>query len=242
MSQTEDRQDFGSPPPTANFGRNYFAKLAGMGASDSETKLIVPAKIAKLFSLGTILSLPGIVDNYHPTGTSLKGIVEKIITSSFLTLNITEIVVKGEHVMPTSKGIGSIGEIIHVMGARNEKITLNFTTDSFPGSFSGVLKVIIQSILQSADVLYVIDDLIISAACLLKSYELKKVGRLKTAVIGTMVLEVLPVDTFGLGGKVSSFAAVVLTALATTAVSNTVSALPTTFRWMADFLTIGPKT
>ena len=81
-----------------------------------------------------------------------------------------------------------------------------------------------------------IDDLVISAACLLKSYELKKVGRLKTAVIGTMVLEVLPVDTFGLGSGTFGFVRTVLLALGTKAVSNTLGALHTTFRWMTDFI------
>lgn len=217
-------------------GRNYYLKLAGMGARDSETRLIIPASIMRNFSLGVMASIPGIVDNTYGTGTALKDVLERIFAGGFLTLSVTEIIIKGEMVMPKSKGIGSIGEIIHIMGARNENITLNFTTDKFPGAFAGALKYIIQSTLQSADVIYVIDDLLVAAPTLLRTYELKKTGRLKSAIVGTMVLEALPVDNFGLGGKVTSFKNAVLLALSVNAVNNVTTVIPTGFRWMVDFI------
>jgi hypothetical protein len=169
-------------------------------------------------------------------GGVTKDVVERIIKSGFLTLSVTDIKVRGEHVMPKSKGIGSIGEIIHIMGSRNEAITLNFTTDLFPGAFSGLLKYIVQATLQSAEVVYVIDDLLIASSCLIKTYELSKVGRLKSAVIGSLVLEVLPVDTFGMGSGNLAFLAAGRQALTTSAISNVVSALPINFRWMTDYL------
>jgi hypothetical protein len=143
--------------------------------------------------------------------------------------------VRGEHVMPKSKGIGSIGEIIHVMGAKNENITLNFTTDKFPGVFSGALKYLIQAMLQNADVIYVVDDLLVASACLLRTYELKKVGRLKSAVVGTLVLEVLPTETFGLGGQTASTLLIVRNALAANAINNILSEIPVWGRWMTDY-------
>jgi hypothetical protein len=218
---------------SSDFGRNYLMKLAGMGTQDSETRLIVPGKITRTFTLNYFAALPGLASGTK--SNVFKDILERIVTSGFLSLSVTDVMVRGEHVMPKSKGIGSIGEIIHVMGAKNENITLNFTTDKFPGVFSGALKYLIQAMLQNADVIYVVDDLLVASACLLRTYELKKVGRLKSAVVGTLVLEVLPTETFGLGGQTASTLLIVRNALAANAINNILSEIPVWGRWMTDY-------
>jgi len=218
-----------------NTARNYSYKLTSMATRDTETRIIIPSKIKQLFAAGAMTRLANTLPGQE-LGSVARDVVERIIKSGFLTLSVTEIRVRGEHVMPKSKGIGSIGEIIHVMGSRNEAITLNFTTDMFPGAFSGLLKYIVQATLQSAEVVYVIDDLLIASSCLLRTYELSKVGRLKSAIIGTLVLEVLPVDTFGEGSEYLSFGVATRQALTNTIVSNLATSLPVTFRWMTDFL------
>jgi len=218
-----------------DFGRNYFAKLAGMGSKDTETRIIIPTKVRQFMTAGAMAALANTITE-ETLDTVLKDVVERIIGSGFLTLSVTEIKIRGEHVMPKSKGIGSIGEIIHVMGTRNEAITLNFTTDLFPGAFSGIFKYIIQATLQSADVVYVIDDLLIASSCLLKTYELSKVGRLKSAIIGSLVLEVLPVDTFGLGSGNLSFVTAARQALTSNAINNLATAIPINMRWLLDYL------
>ncbi len=218
---------------STDFNRNLYFKLAGVSASDSSTRLIIPSKIKDLFSLGFMASLPLLAENVNKR--LLKDVLERVLTSGFLNVSVTKIKIKGEHVMPKSKGIGSIGEIIHLMGTKNELLTLDFATDDFPGAFSGILKKIIQSIVQTAGVVYVLDDLIITNACLIKTYEMEKVGSLRGVIVGQLVMEVLPTDEFTLDNSLGTFIKVTKAVVALRVLNNAIIELPVGLKWLLNY-------
>lgn len=120
--------------------------------------------------------------------SGVKRLIEFVMDTLFLGIGVTEIKTFQEYVMPFSKGIGSTGEVIHLLGAKNELINLEFTTDRYPGKLGYVLRTIIKKILETAQVVYLVDDLFLTTPCLIKKVEMSKKGLYRGAVIGELEL------------------------------------------------------
>ena len=114
--------------------------------------------------------------------------VSNLIDVVTIGLGVTKIEASQEYVMPLSKGIGSTGEVIHLLGARNELINIEFKTDNYPGRLGYVLKSLIQKILETTQVVYLIDDLFLATPCLIRKTKLYKEGNYKGAVMGEIEL------------------------------------------------------
>lgn len=137
--------------------------------------------------------------------TSITAVVMSIIDALIIGLGVTKIETAQEYSMPFSKGIGSTGEVIHLLGAKNELINLEFKTDRYPGRLGYVLRAMLQKILETAQVVYLIDDLFLATPCLVRKIKLSKEGRYRGAIMGS--LELVSLSTGGsfiedrLGGK-----------------------------------------
>lgn len=136
---------------------------------------------------------------------SITAVVTSIIDALIIGLGVTKLETAQEYVMPFSKGIGSTGEVIHLLGAKNELINLEFKTDRYPGRLGYVLRAMLQKILETAQVVYLIDDLFLATPCLVRKIKLSKEGIYRGAVMGS--LELVSLTTGGgfiedtLGGK-----------------------------------------
>lgn len=204
---------------------------------DNETRLLIPSNEV---IFGGLLAggLTQILNNINlDAATTKRGVVENILQATLsgplLTLGVTDIRIRGKMVLPRTKGIGAVGQIIHLMGSENEKLTLKFTTDRFPGAMSAILRKLIKITLEQADMVYVVDDLLAVAPCILIDYDLQKVGQLKSAIVGELKLEVLNTGSnFGLKAMTFTF----LSTLGLSAINNTISDLSQPFKWMGEFV------
>lgn len=206
---------------------------------DTETRLIIPSKEiivgGALTGLATqLLSNADLEDlGFTSTRGMLDTLLRSVLTGPLLTLGVTEIRIRGKMVLPKTKGIGSVGQIIHLMGSENERLNLKFTTDRFPGPMASILRKMLKITLDNADLVYVVDDLLAVAPCLLVDYDLHKTGQLKSAIIGDLKLEVLNTKGFsGLRGIGFTF----LSTLSITAVSNMITELSQPFKWMGELV------
>ena len=131
--------------------------------------------------------------------------VSSIIDAISIGLGVLKIETSQEYTMPLSKGIGSTGEVIHLLGARNEIINIEFKTDNYPGRLGYILKSLLQKILETTQVVYLIDDLFLATPCLIRKSRIYKEGNYKGAVMGE--IELISLTTGGnwikdkLGGK-----------------------------------------
>jgi len=216
-----------------NLGRSIATTLL----KDTETRLIIPSKEQLFLGLvgGITTNIVGALrtDNVTTEGLVQAGI-NSLLQGPLLTLGVTEISVGGKLILAKTKGIGSVGSILHILGSDNEEIKLKFTTKLFPGPMGSILKKMLKLTLDSADLVYVVDDLLAVAPCILLDYHIKKVGKLKTAIMGELILEGLPVSV-GIGGFKGA-ALTGLTAIAPSVLSNTTSQLAQPFKWMGDIL------
>ena len=205
---------------------------------DNETRLLIPSKevIIGGFLAGAAANLTQIYadDTGGEIGSgALQTLIRSVLTGPLLTLGVTKIRVKGKMVLPRTKGIGSVGQIIHLMGSENEKLSLEFTTDRFPGPIASILHDMIKITLESADLVYVVDDLMAVAPCILIDYDLYKIGKLRSAIVGELKFEVL--NILGVTG-LSKLGVTFLTALTGSAISNTISELSQPFKWMGTVI------
>ena len=130
--------------------------------------------------------------------TSNKSLYSKladIINAISVGLGVTKIETSQEYTMPLSKGIGSTGEVIHLLGAKNEIINVEFKTDNYPGRLGYILRSLLQKILETAQVVYLIDDLFLATPCLVRKTKLYKEGNYRGAVMGE--LELISLTTGG---------------------------------------------
>jgi hypothetical protein len=118
----------------------------------------------------------------------IKDFIAGIIDSLTIGLGVTKIETAQEYTMPMSKGIGSTGEVIHLLGARNEIMNLEFTTDRYPGRLGYVLRSIIQKVLETTQIVYLIDDLFLATPCLIRKFKVYKEGNYRGAVMGEVEL------------------------------------------------------
>jgi len=153
--------------PSRNFGRYWARREDDFGTDDS----------------------PNVFDN------TVTGILNSLINVATVGLGVTKIQTSQEYVMPFSKGIGSTGEVIHLLGAKNEMINLEFTTERYPGRLAYVLRNMLQYVLEEAQVVYLIDDLFLATPCLVRKTKLSKEGLYRGAVMGE--LELVSLSTGG---------------------------------------------
>lgn len=161
-----------SNPSRRSSGRFFTHK------DDDEWKLGVQDPTANAFGVGLFSNFDSFV----------TGMLTRIIALTTIGLGVTKIQTSQEYVMPFSKGIGSTGEVIHLLGARNEIINLEFTTEKYPGRLAYVLRGMLQHVLEEAQVVYLIDDLFLATPCLIKKTKLSKEGLYRGAVMGQLEL------------------------------------------------------
>ncbi len=195
---------------------------------DTETKLVVPnlkisainaiTNIASTYvtnptrlSQGFFSSADKFGNPFEDVKSGIKSAVTNLVDKLTIGLGVTKIETSQEYTMPFSKGIGSTGEVIHLLGAKNEIINLEFKTDKYPGRLAYSLRGILQKILEDTEVVYLIDDLFLATPCLIRKMKLSKEGIYRGAVMGE--LELVSLTTGGgfldnvLGGsnKISGF-------------------------------------
>ena len=154
--------------------------------ADALTNLVSSYVTAPFSSRNSFFFNKEAVINFKDKG--LISAVSNIIDVVTLGLGVTKIEASQEYVMPLSKGIGSTGEVIHLLGARNELINIEFKTDNYPGRLGYVLRSLLQTILQTTQVVYLIDDLFLATPCLIRKTRLFKEGNYKGAVMGEIEL------------------------------------------------------
>ncbi len=146
------------------------------------------------------------------TNVGIKSIMTRLIDALVIGLGVTKITTSQEYTMPFSKGIGSTGEVIHLLGAKNEIINLEFKTDRYPGRLGYVLRALLQKVLESTQVVYLIDDLFLATPCLIKKTKIYKEGNYRGAIMGELELVSLTTggsfmdDTLGGKDKVKGYA------------------------------------
>lgn len=192
---------------------------------DGETRLVIPN--LKITAMDAIINIASSYvtnpakrggrfwtakadSNSFDFNSTITGILARIIDIVSIGLGVTKIQTVQEYVMPFSKGIGSTGEVIHLLGAKNEMINLSFTTERYPGRMGYVLRAMLQYILEEAQVVYLIDDLFLATPCLIKKTKLSKEGLYRGAIMGELELVSLTTggsfytDHKGAAKKVSS--------------------------------------
>jgi len=173
---------------------------------DGKTKLVIPNLEIAITSAVTNLVSSYVTEpltssrNFFAgkpsvSPTDIPIYVASILDIFIVGLGVTKIETAQDYVMPFSKGIGSTGEVIHLLGAKNEMIKLEFTSDQYPGRLGYLIRNIIQATLEMAEVVYLIDDLFLATPCLIKSFKLRKEGSYRGAVMGE--LEMVSLATGG---------------------------------------------
>jgi len=187
--------------PKTDVGFGVSQALSSYLLKDFRTKIFVPNITSKTLKLSLISQLQSLLtgqiqssmihavnddrfkDNFIQSMTRL---ITTVINSPFLILGVTGINFSNEHVIPTTKGIGSIGEIIHLLGVRNQQISLNFTTNKYPSVFGSFFRKVIEEILEKAYVVYIIDEMTGYMPTILKNYKLGKQGQMIGAISGSL--------------------------------------------------------
>lgn len=171
--------------------------------NDRATRIVVPNLTFLLGNALTNLASTAI-NNSDPTEKRIGGFFSKkedapvrntvadtirFLSNTFsVGLGVTEIESINEYVMPMSKGIGSDGEVIHLLGARNEIIKLSFTTDEYGGSLGILFKNLLQKIMNDAILVFLVDDMYTAVPCLIRNFKIKKVAEYQNVIMGDMEL------------------------------------------------------
>jgi hypothetical protein len=202
---------------------------------DSETRIVIPTrmailtqaitKLAKDLSSDT-LTLPSAWQTYV---ANIGQLLLATANMFFFTLGVTAIEIEGKRSIAKTKGIGSIGEIIHLTGSYNEILNVEFETSQYPGALGYAFLEILRVVLEQNDIIYIVDDFLSVAPCLVNKYSLRKIGSLKGTIIGQMELEILTVKR-GIIPPVNLYGV----SITTTAFSNLLTSLPTSMKWMAE--------
>jgi hypothetical protein len=203
---------------------------------DTETRMIVPIKEVVLGGM-----IAGALEQMHKLArdrgsnswADVAGGLTYSLTGGMLTLGVTEIAVRGKVVRPKTKGLGTVGEILHAMGSENERIAIEFVTERFPGALQNVLRNIIRHALEQNVVIYVIDQMLAVVPTLVNSYTLEVRGKHKIIILGSIELEVLPLPKINLSTTLLSGA---LISIASSTVSNLLTAVPQEFKWVGRFV------
>ena len=154
--------------------------------ADALTNLVSSYATTPLSSRNSFFFNKEALVNFKDKG--LISAVSNLIDAVTIGLGVTKIEASQEYVMPLSKGIGSTGEVIHLIGAKNELINIEFKTDNYPGRLGYVLRSLLQKILETTQVVYLIDDLFLATPCLIRKTKLYKEGNYKGAVMGEIEL------------------------------------------------------
>lgn len=226
---------------------------------DGTTRLVVPDISITVFNALTSLASSFIENPQNNAATFFtksednlstdrimrfaKDFVNNLLDILTIGLGVTKIETSQDYVMPFSKGIGSTGEIIHLLGARNEIINLEFKTDRYPGRLGYIIKRLLQKIFEDAVVVYVIDDLFLSTPCLIRRMSLSKEGKYRGAVMGELELVSLSTgnnfanSNFNLKEGLKKFAGVVKAGIKSKAGAILTGAVAVgSFRLGADFV------
>ena len=184
-----------TPQVLSRTGLNNRHLLNSILLKDWKTRLFIPQEWQQIAKLGLTSEFQGLLTGRNSKAGDLTGassITETIsegisaaANAPFLILGVTAISFSNEHVMPTTKGIGSTGEIIHLLGTKNEQITIKFTTNKYPSVMGMYFREIIVRTLEQASIVYLIDEMVGSKPLLLKSYKLNKVANVNGAISGT---------------------------------------------------------
>jgi len=213
---------------------NITRSLASAVIDDSPTRLIIPTKQALVTGLiGGITS--SIRDQLEGStiGSSIESLLSTTLNTTLLDIGVTGIEIEGNMINPRSKGIGSIGEVMFLMGSELEDLTIEFATERFPGPASHLLYRLIRDSLDYADIVYIVDDMVGVAPCIITKYKIKKVGKIKHIVKGRLTFAILRTKDFsGLQGAIQSG----LLSLTASAISNLFTDLPHEFSWLAEVL------
>ena len=143
---------------------------------------------------------------------SLMSSITGIIDSLTIGLGVTKIETSQEYTMPLSKGIGSTGEVIHLLGSKNEIINLEFKTDNYPGRLGFILRSLLQKILETTQVVYLIDDLFLATPCLIRKSKISKEGNYRGAIMGQMELISLTTGGSWIDDKLGDASSIISTA------------------------------
>lgn len=183
---------------------------------DWRTRLYIPQSTQDISKLALLAEMQGILTGrlmnstditsgaIEASKTLLANLITYIVTAPFLVLGVTKIIFSNEHVIPTTKGIGSSGEILHLLGVKNEQITLNFTTNKYPSVFGMFLREIIAKTLREASLVYIIDEMVGVIPCIMKSYNIGKTAQLTGAIQGALQFTTLKQTGYSLGSSVKS--------------------------------------
>ena len=163
---------------------NQYKELHAL-LSDNKTRLLIPtASVMGVSGAMTLFqSLLGDVGN-----DKIGDYVSSLLSSPFVPLDVVKITANKEFVMPKTKGVGSNGEVLQLVGSRNEKITMHFFSNAFFGALRVVLKKIIEYAMDNAIVVYLVDDLLSVTPALIERYNLENRGMLKGTVVGEITL------------------------------------------------------
>jgi hypothetical protein len=185
---------------------NFFQNLI---YEDKKTRVIIPNTRALVGSLtSTFASFfdqtrqtnPAFFFNHANRFSSnyltggVTGLVNFAADALSIGFGVTKVMTKRSNVIPRSKGIGSTNEILHLLGSKNEEITVEFTTDNFPGILGYLFRQILNATLEEVDIIYLVGDMYVATPCIMESFQIYKDGVMKGAIMGSMSLIVLPTD------------------------------------------------
>lgn len=157
--------------------------------SDKKTLLVIPnvqvvmADIVTNFLQGDLI---GRAENVEYD--LLNTFTSSLVSSPFIPLDVVQIGADKEFVISKSKGVGSNGEVLQLVGSRNEEVSLRFFSTEFMGVFKFVLKRMIEYVMDNAITVFVVDDLLSVTPYLITSYSFENRGMLKGTVVGKITL------------------------------------------------------
>lgn len=157
--------------------------------ADKKTLLVIPnvqvvmADIVANFLQGDLI---GKAENVEYD--LLNTFTSSLVSSPFIPLDVVQISADKEFVISKSKGVGSNGEVLQLIGSRNEEVTLRFFSTEFMGAFKFILKRMIEYVMDNAITVFVVDDLLSVTPYLVTSYSFENRGMLKGVVVGKITL------------------------------------------------------
>jgi len=177
---------------------NITSTIESILFKDSETRFLIPNKLSDVFINNVLSQIPDKLEEgvFEAGATSnLSGLFQDIMNLPFLMVSVQDLNFHKEHVIPRSKGIGSIGEVLHFIGPKNEEITASFMTDQYPGILGWFLKKIIFQALNYADIIYIIDEMTLVLPCIVEIADIRKSGEYEGVVQGSLELIALAENT-----------------------------------------------
>lgn len=118
---------------------------------------------------------------------------QNMLRSGIYDLKATDVRIRGELIFSKSKGIGSVGEILHIIGSKNEEVQLELTEDRFPGVLGSTLKIMMSKLLSRGSMVILVDDTFLTLTAIIKNYDIHKSGSEDGIITMTVILEILPI-------------------------------------------------